>query len=61
LDFPSAGKQETDYGYLLRAHEISALSADPPPYSLSPEVPTVGDFIAVSPMALPTPTTRGHG
>jgi hypothetical protein len=57
----SAGKQETDYGYLLRAHEISALRAGPPPYSLFPEVPTVGDFTAVSPMVLPTPTTRGHG
>src|SRR5882757_6256687 len=40
---------------------MSALSAGPPPYSLSPLVPTEVDFTVVSPIVLPTPTTRGHG
>ena len=32
----------TSYGKLLLAHEIRALSAGPPPYSLSPMVEPVG-------------------
>ena len=40
---------------------MRALSAGPPPYSLSPLVPTDGDFTVVSPIVLPTPTTLGQG